>query len=157
MDFMEIKIREATFEDYHICKEIGLDNYTTYIKKKREWIATYLFKSYFSEQSFKRRSENNVEIYVATYKDEIVGFIELENKKTLSSIYVKKDYHNQGIGTILLDKAEILCLRKDDDYIINLVASDYAVDFYLKRGYHKSGKTKKVLGVNMTPMTKKLK
>jgi Acetyltransferases len=155
---MIIEIRKAQESDYKICGTIGLDNYKSFIKKRGNWLASYAFKRYFSEERFIRRSKNQYDIYIACYQNKIVGFMELEKKEILASCYVKKDYHYLGIGTLLLKKAELLCLKgnKSSTYL-SLEASDYAIDFYKKKGYQTSKERKRLLGIDMTPMRKKIK
>jgi len=74
--------------------------------------------------------------YVAETKVEIAGILR-GRKERLASLFVRKEFHHQGIGRILVDHFERESMRAGVS-VIRVAATLYAVPFYLKLGYKKS-------------------
>ena len=73
------------------------------------------------------------EIYVAYLNDAIIGAA-LRNNDSLDSLFVKKEYRNQKIGSMLLERL----LKECSDYkIIYLNANMEAVSLYERYGFQK--------------------
>ncbi len=76
-------------------------------------------------------------IYVAeTGQGEIVGILR-GRKDRLQSLFVRGDWHHQGIGRRLVEHFEQACLALGGE-VIKLSSTLYAVPFYQKLGYKKS-------------------
>ena len=75
-------------------------------------------------------------VFVAENNRKIVGVLERQ-KVRLGSLYVRADYHRQGIGRKLVEHFEKECLREGPT-VIKVAATLYAVPFYLAMGYKKS-------------------
>jgi len=73
---------------------------------------------------------------VAETEREIVGILR-GRKERLASLFVRKDYHRQGVGRRLVEQFEQESLAQRVA-VIRLAATLYAVPFYLKMGYKKS-------------------
>lgn len=74
--------------------------------------------------------------YVAEIEDEIAGILR-GRKERLASLFVRKDFHLQGIGRKLVTHFEAESLRQGTSFI-RVAATLYAIPFYLKLGYKKS-------------------
>lgn len=75
-------------------------------------------------------------VYVAEDDGEIVGVLRGRQER-VQSLFVRADYHRQGVGRRLLQHFEAECLRQQST-VIRLAATLYAVPFYLAMGYRRS-------------------
>jgi len=75
-------------------------------------------------------------VFVAQDDKEIIGVLR-GRKDKLQSLFVRGDYHRQGIGRKLVECFEQECLGQKST-VIRVQATLYAVPFYLKMGYKKS-------------------
>lgn len=92
-------------------------------------------------------------------KDQIVGVLR-GRKERLASLFVRKDYHRQGIGRRLVKNFENE-MRDQDVRMIRVAATLYAVSFYARLGYKKSTGVRTSwsfdgYGLPYQPMKKKL-
>ena len=74
--------------------------------------------------------------YVAEIDDEIAGILR-GRKERLASLFVHKNFHQQGIGRKLVAHFEAES-RKQGVTVIRVAATLYAISFYIKLGYRKS-------------------
>jgi GNAT superfamily N-acetyltransferase len=75
-------------------------------------------------------------VFVAEDDGKIVGVLR-GRKVRLGSLFVRGDYHRQGIGRKLVECFELECLQQGPT-VIRVAATLYAVPFYLAMGYKKS-------------------
>jgi predicted N-acetyltransferase YhbS len=75
-------------------------------------------------------------VFVAEDDDQIVGVLR-GRSDCLASLFVRSDYHRQGIGRRLVEVFEQEC-RRQGVTIIRVAATEYAVSFYLALGYKRS-------------------
>ena len=85
------------------------------------------------------------EIYVAYLNDEIIGAA-LRNEDYLDSLFVKKEYRNQKVGSTLLEKVLNDCKEYQ---VIRLNANIKAVSLYQRYGFCQNGQIEKNLIVPM--------
>jgi len=74
--------------------------------------------------------------YVAETNGNIAGILR-GRKERLASLFVHKDFHQQGIGRKLVEHFEAESIRQGIS-VIRVAATLYAIPFYLKLGYRKS-------------------
>ena len=74
--------------------------------------------------------------YVAEIDDEIAGILR-GRKERLASLFVRRDFHHQGIGRKLVTHFEAESLKQGTS-LIRVAATLYAIPFYSKLGYKKS-------------------
>jgi GNAT superfamily N-acetyltransferase len=99
-------------------------------------------------------------VYVAETNGEIVGVLR-GRKNRLASLFVRGDYHRQGIGRELVERFEQESLRQGVT-VIRVAATLYAVPFYLALGYKRStgvrtGWSFEGRGLKIQPMRKVLR
>ena len=70
--------------------------------------------------------------YVATEKDMIIGFGDIDETGYLDRIYVHKDFQGQGVATAICNRLE----NEIGTKCITVHASITAKPFFEKRGYH---------------------
>ena len=98
-------------------------------------------------------------VFVAEDDGEIVGVLR-GRKLRLASLFVRGDYHRQGIGRKLVERFEQESLRQGET-VIRVAATMYAVPFYLAVGYKRStgvrtGRSFEGRGLKYQPMRKEL-
>jgi len=74
--------------------------------------------------------------YIAGTCGNIVGILR-GRRERLASLFVRKDFHRQGIGCKLVEHFEAESARQGVS-VIHVAATLYAIPFYLKLGYKKS-------------------
>ncbi|MDG2396721.1 MAG: GNAT family N-acetyltransferase [Flavobacteriaceae bacterium] len=81
----------------------------------------------------------------AYFNKNIIGIVSILNTskkkssvKRLRGMAVLSPYQKSGIGSLLIDEAEKI-LKNNKTSLIWLKARKYALDFYLKKGYKKTG------------------
>lgn len=75
-------------------------------------------------------------VFVAEDEGKIVGVLRGKVDK-LQSLFVREDYHRQGVGRNLVERFEVECARQGAE-VIKVQATLYAVPFYLAMGYKRS-------------------
>ena len=85
------------------------------------------------------------EIYVAYLNDEIIGAA-LKNEEYLDSLFVKKEYRNQKVGSTLLEKVLNDCKEYQ---VIRLNANTKAISLYQRYGFCQNDQIEKNLIVPM--------
>ena len=73
---------------------------------------------------------------VAETNGEIAGILR-GRKERLASLFVRKDFHYQGVGRKLVERFEAVSVAQGVS-VIRVAATLYAVPFYLKLGYRRS-------------------
>ena len=99
-------------------------------------------------------------ILVAEKENLIVGVLRGREER-LASLFVCKEFHNQGIGQKLVEAFENEMLAQSI-FVIRVAATLYALPFYLKLGYRKSTGIRKSwsfegYGLPIQPMKKRLR
>lgn len=96
---------------------------------------------------FSARLRSNEIVFLASYKDELVGFACLDINSfqfggfQIGGVYVHPNFVRQGIGTQLLELIEKTAIEKGCQ-VISVLSSLTACNFYKARGYkviHQSG------------------
>ena len=137
---MKIKIIKA--EKKHI-KEVGIlfDLYRQFYKYES---ALKNSTQYIKDRIYKKEST----IFISSYKEEAVGFVQLYetfdslniNKKLiLYDLYVKKTFRKKGIGKLLMNAAKKLAYKKR----IKIIELSTAVTNKKARSLYKSLKYKR--------------
>lgn len=99
-------------------------------------------------------------VFVAEKDGEVVGVLR-GRKDKLQSLFVRGDFHRQGIGRRLVERFELDCIGQGAAEI-RLMATLYAVPFYQAMGYKKTTGVRRMKsfeggGLEYQPMKKVLK
>ena len=99
-------------------------------------------------------------VFVAEDEGEIVGVLR-GRKDKLQSLFVREDYHRQGVGRRLVERFEQECAGQGAEEI-KVQATLYAVPFYLAMGYKRTTGTRPMSsfdgrGLAYQPMKKALR
>ncbi len=93
---------------------------------------------------------NALEFYGATHDQELIGVIATRNNGNhIALLFVKEEYHKQGIGRRLFQNVLNLCTG--DKMTVN--SSPYAIGFYRKVGFLPDRDEQLNDGIRFTPMT----
>ena len=93
---------------------------------------------------------NALEFYGATHNQELIGVIATRNNGNhIALLFVKEEYHKQGIGRKLLQT--VLDLSTENKMTVN--SSPYAIGFYRKVGFLPDRDEQVIDGIRFTPMT----
>ena len=87
----------------------------------------------------------------AVEADKIIGVVAINKNNHVSLFFVDNNYHRKGIGKALFGEL-VTRLQKSNVDEITLNSTPYAVLFYEKMGFAKSGDFIKKHGVLYTPM-----
>ena len=116
------------------------------------------FKDYIKPQNIMeilKNSENK--FFVAKYNNEIIGVLQIRNKGHIALFFVKKEFHNKGIGKNLF--GNYLEMLKKENIGINIVtvnSSIYAENIYSKMGFIKVNEIQEKNGIKYIPMEYKI-
>lgn len=81
-------------------------------------------------------------------KGKIVGVLAMRNSNHISLFFVKKEYHQKGIGKALFNF--MLKNTESDNFTVN--SSPYAVSIYEKLGFKKLSEEQIEDGIRFTPL-----
>ncbi|NLG04090.1 MAG: GNAT family N-acetyltransferase [Clostridia bacterium] len=87
----------------------------------------------------------------AFFGDELIGVIGIRNENHVSLLFVKSEYHRQGVGRALLNYA-FDYIHDFGIYTFTVNAAPYATDFYHKIGFKDMNKEISTDGIRFTPM-----
>ena len=98
-------------------------------------------------------------VFVAEANGEIVGVLRGRTVR-LGSLFVRGDYHRQGIGRKLVERFEHECIQQGGT-VVHVASTLYGVPFYLAMGYKRStgvrtGWSFEARGIKIQPMRKVL-
>jgi GNAT superfamily N-acetyltransferase len=112
------------------------------------------FKEYIRPENILARfNEKTSQIFAAKYDNEIIGILEIKNKDHISLFFVKKEFHDKGIGKKLFENY-IEALKREDNGIkaITVNSSFYAEKIYTKLGFQKTDIIQESNGIKYIPM-----
>jgi L-amino acid N-acyltransferase YncA len=113
-------------------------------KKKVKYIDHYLwYKKFLKKKNF---------IFLITYKKLIIGYLRLENENKFIkskndfflSIFIKKNFRYQNIGTLILKKIFLLFYKNNFISYINR-DNKSSISFFKKNGFKIKNKKKKIV------------
>ena len=163
-----IIIREYTDNDAEPVGKLIADTYSQFnlahLSPDEVKLALGPFQHAWSEnETYKEKIASMIRsewVFVAEDEGKIVGVLR-GRKERLASLFVRNEYHHQGVATKLVERFEQEC-QKYAPMVIRLSATVYAVPFYIRMGYKKStglrsGWSFDYHGLPIQPMRKVLK
>jgi ribosomal protein S18 acetylase RimI-like enzyme len=116
------------------------------------------FNEYIEPKNIMERLNNKDNyFFIAKYNNEIIGMLEIRNKDHIALFFVRKEFHNKGVGKILFDNY-ITMIKQENTGInaINVNSSIYAEKIYSKLGFIKIDEIKEKDGIKYIPMECKI-
>lgn len=94
------------------------------------------------------------QLMVALDRGKIIGAGSIRNRNHLSLLFVEGTYHRMGIGSTILMRLCDYLQREVGERYMSLKAAPYAVDFYVKYGFHTVQPEEEHAGIRVTSMVK---
>jgi predicted GNAT family N-acyltransferase len=114
------------------------------------------FKDYIKSSSILKRINDKIsKIYVARYNKDIIGMLEIKNKDHISLFFVRKEYHQKGIGKTLFDNY-LKSIKNSSIKSITVNSSFFAENIYSKMGFIKTDEIQERNGIKYIPMEYKI-
>jgi GNAT superfamily N-acetyltransferase len=164
-DSLLVVIRPYRKQDAVEIGKIIADTYTTYNLSHIDTQDLSLYLGPFAYAYSERQDHKNAivqairaDIILTAVSDGlIVGVLRGRHDK-LQSLFVTKEYHRQGIGSMLVTAFEQVC-REQQSVSIKVQSTLYAVPFYLAMGYRRTTGIRKMtsfqgIGLPYQPMKK---
>ena len=152
LTFREIK----TGEEAKAC-QIVMDSFCEFVAPDYSEEGVSEFSKYVHPLLMQRRLANNHFVLAAVDDAMFVVVMEVRNYNHISLLFVKKEYHGQGIAKKLLEIAITKCKQHNtNNELIEVNSSPFAVDVYEKLGFVKTDIEQIKNGIRFTPMTKRL-
>lgn len=138
-----IQIRPATIEDIPTIAEIASITWAVAYKdilsdKQRE----YMLEMMYSFDSLHQQMKNEQTFLIAILSQKVVGFLSYElaynksNGMKIHKYYVLPEVQGQGVGSALLQKAEVITISNSIEFIsLNVNRFNKAVQHYLSKGF----------------------
>lgn len=115
------------------------------------------FRNFISYHSIVESYEKGeLEFWGCTHTNEIVGVISTRGKDHICLLFVKKEYHGQGIARSLFETVKKSCIIYDS-HRMTVNSSPYATEVYHRLGFVDTDEEKTVNGIKFTPMALSLK
>ncbi|HVY55431.1 MAG TPA: GNAT family N-acetyltransferase [Thermodesulfobacteriota bacterium] len=116
------------------------------------------FFSYANPRSLKKRSEGSHFVLVAEPDGVLAGMIEVREMRHVSMLFVDKAFHRKGIGKGLFQAAlERIYSEGPIPEMLTVNSSRFAVPFYERLGFVRSGDEEIIHGVIHIPMALRLR
>ena len=87
----------------------------------------------------------------------LTGVIATRDESHICLLFVKKEYHRQGIARNLFDIVKEECKKRDGTEKITVNSSPYAIEVYHRMGFVDTGNERTIKGISFTPMVYMLK
>ncbi len=108
---------------------------------------SYIYNKEFHEKFY----QGSEKMYGAYLQDKLVGCLSISVNNTISCVFVKGEFHRQGIATRLFNTV-LGELKSRGETHIKLNASPYALSFYHSIGFEDKGTESEYKGIRYTPM-----
>lgn len=150
---MEYLVRKVNYEDLEKAFLLIWDTFLEFVAPDYSKEAVETFKINFIEnEDFKECFKNGKQImYGAYFEEKLVGVISISEKNHVSCVFIGKNYHRNGIATMLFNQL-ISELKKRQVKRITLNSSPYAIHFYHAIGFIDLGEQQEFQGILFTPM-----
>ncbi|WP_028612600.1 GNAT family N-acetyltransferase [Paenibacillus harenae] len=151
---MTINIKKCTFEDLGLLQEISVKTFNETFKNQNspENVKAYLEKACNLKQLEEELSNISSEFYFIYSNEEIAGYLKINtnNAQTekmgndtleIERIYIRKKFHEQGLGKNLINKAIEIAIERNKEKIWLGVweKNERAITFYKRMDFVQTG------------------
>lgn len=151
---MTINIKKCTFDDLGLLQEISVETFNETFKNQNspENMEAYLEKAFNLKQLEKELSYISSEFYFIYSTDVIAGYLKVNTNDTQSEkmgnnsleverIYIRGEFHKQGLGSVLINKAIEIAMKQNKKKIWLGVweKNENAITFYGKMDFVQTG------------------
>lgn len=155
---MSIEIKTIDYSDISFTMNLIEECFDKFVAPDYTDKGIRTFKdSFIHNPKFINKFSDGSERMYGAYSDNIlVGCLSISINNMISCVFVKEDFHRKGIGTLLFDTI-IKELKANNQSLIKLNASPYAVPFYHAIGFEDIGQEADFEGIRYTPMRFEIK
>lgn len=140
------EIREALDLVWTVFQEFDAPDYSEQgIKEFQKFI--------FYHSIIEQFNEGKVSFWGWKEDDELAGVIATKGKNHINMLFVKKEYHRQGIARRLFNAVEEACKSMNGISEITVNSTPYAVAVYNRLGFIETDNEQLVNGIRFTPMS----
>ncbi len=153
----EILIRKARLIDWNETMDMVYETFMKFEAEDYGEAGIESFKDFISDPMLTRMFLlGSYHMYVATHQGKIVGMISLRDQNHISLLFVKDEYHRQGIGRKLIDTIGAFSKEEYGKNEITVNAAPYGLEFYKKIGFQCTSGLRMNSGIKYTSMKKEL-
>ncbi|MHA6530607.1 GNAT family N-acetyltransferase [Paenibacillus sp. BAC0078] len=149
-----INIKKCTYDDLGLLQTISIETFNETFKNQNspENMKAYLERAYNLSQLEKELSNSSSEFYFIYSSGEIAGYLKVNtddaqsemmgnNSLEIERIYIRKQFHKQGLGSYLINKAiEIAVTRNKEKIWLGVwEKNERAIAFYNKMEFVQTG------------------
>ncbi|PSL36328.1 spermine/spermidine N-acetyltransferase [Planomicrobium soli] len=147
-------MKKCTLRDLRALQEISIETFTETFKEQNslEHLNAYLDKAYKLEQLEQELANPSSQFFFIYSEQELAGYLKIntgaaqseamgDDSLEVERIYVKKKFHKNGFGKVLLAKAVELAKEQEKKRIWLGVweKNENAIAFYQKKGFVQTG------------------
>ncbi|WP_432405697.1 GNAT family N-acetyltransferase [Wukongibacter sp. M2B1] len=151
---MKLDIRECTIDDLVALREISYRTYDDTFKNMNTPanMKDYLEKAFDIDKMHDELLNIDSQFYFLYADGELAGYLKLNEGPAqtdirdpqsieVERIYVLKEFHSKGLGSVLLNKAKDIAKEREKAYIWLGVweKNDKAIQFYKRNGFYLIG------------------
>ena len=157
---MSVKLKEISLlsdrEEIHKAFELAQDVFMmyeapTFTKRGTESFLNFLWGKRVREML----DEGNFRVWGCHSDGELAGMIALRENSHISLLFVRGDFHRQGIGRMLYAEAKNHAIASGELFI-TVNASEYGLPFYRAMGFYETDMQLTNDGIIYTPMAAKI-
>lgn len=150
----EIIIQRATADDWEQAMEVAWRTFLKYEAPdySKEGIDNFL-RFISDEKLFKMFLLGNYVVYVAKCSNKVIGVGTMRSGNHISLLFVDSEYQKRGVGKALLSELQKSVSVKGESSVITVNAAPFAIPFYERIGFLKSGEMTTLEGIIYQPMT----
>ena len=150
-------IRRIRPEEYEEVLSLVIRSFNSFVASYFSDTGNKSFYDYADIDSFSRRLEHNYEAFVLEENGRIAGMAEIKARQHISMLFVDPDCVLSGYGRDIAEFAVDYC-RSTRPFLkyVTVNASPYAVTFYKKLGFKRSGDPVTHMELTSYPMIKYL-
>lgn len=145
------KLDEAEFEE---AMKLVWDVFLEFEAPDYSPEGTQEFKNFIQLPSIlEQQYSNHLQVWGAYKDNEIVGVIATRNETHICLLFVKKEFHKQGIARMLFEIVKTECKQQDnaiEQFTVN--SSPFAVEVYHRLGFVDIDLEQVEKGIRFTPM-----
>ena len=147
----DIAILKATTQDWEPAMELAWRTFLKFEAPDYGKQGTDSFLEFVSsEKLFEMFQNGDYKVIVAKEGSDIIGVASLRSKNHISLLFVDERYHRTGVGKALLSSLQDSLPKEETEMTVN--AAPFAVGFYEKVGFVKSGDMQRADGIVFQPM-----
>lgn len=152
-DDLRYIIRPAQLQEWEAAMSLAWKTFVKYdaIDYTREGIQS--FADFILDKKLHQLFQKGTyEVFLAIANNTIIGVITLRDKSHISLLFVKENYHRNGIGSSLVTRARQHVWKKHGISYITVNSAPYGIEFYHALGFRDTGEQRVRKGIIVVPM-----